>query len=113
MAAKVRRRAGIRKSNKRIDVLDAVSLLGDERLLGTPNALLCVEGRDSDRLVMDLGGVLIEIGGGLSAKVSVTQIEVQRRDAVRAVGAGELHASGDAFGGVVSHSHDCIGESRN
>jgi hypothetical protein len=30
---------------------------------------------------------------------------------VRAVGTGKLHASGDAFCGVVSHSHDCSGGS--
>jgi len=84
-----------------------------EEQLGAPNALLHVERGDGDGFVMDFGGVLIKVGGSLSPKVAIAQVKVQRRDAVRAVGAGKLHASGDAFGGVVSHSHDCIGESRN
>lgn len=82
-------------------------------MLSAPDALLGVEGSNGHRLVMDLGGVLIQVRCSLSSKVAIAQIEFQRSDAVRAVGAGELHASGDAFGSVVSHSHDCIGESGN
>jgi hypothetical protein len=78
-------------------------------LLGAPDALLHVERRHGHGLVVDFGGVLIEIGGGLGAEVTVAHVEVERSDAVRAVGAGELHASGDAFGGVISHWNDCMG----
>lgn len=75
--------------------------------------MLHVEGRDGDRFVVDLGGVLIEGGGGLGAEVAVARIELECGDAIGAVGAGELHSSGDAFGGVISHCHDCNGGSGN
>jgi hypothetical protein len=58
---------------------------------------------DDHGLVMDLSGVLIEGAGGLGAKVTVLEVEVERADAVRAADAGELHASLDPLGGVVSH----------
>jgi hypothetical protein len=51
--------------------------------------------------------VLIERAGGLGAKVTVLEVEVERADAVRAADAGELHASLDPLGGVVSHGFDC------
>lgn len=81
--------------------------------LGAPDALLHVQGRHGDGLVVDFGGVLVEVGGGLGAQVAVAGVEVERGDGVRAVGAGKLHASGDAFGGVVFHSLDCSGGSGN
>lgn len=89
------------------------SALGTDRFLGSPDALLHVEGRNRDGLVVDFGGVLIEGSCSLCAEVAVAQVEFQRGDAVRTVGAGKLHASGDAFCGVVSHSHDCSGGGAN
>ena len=68
-----------------------------------PDALLGVGGRDDHGLAVDLGGMLIEGVGGLGAKVSVLQVEVEGADAVRAADAGELRASLDLLGGVVSH----------
>jgi hypothetical protein len=105
VAAKIRGRA----SNRRLSRQEK----GIAKILGAPDALLRVERSNGDRLVMDLGGMLIEVHSGLSPKVAIAQIEIQRSDAVRAVGAGKLHASGDAFGRVVSHSLDCIGETGN
>ena len=63
--------------------------------------------------MVDFGGVLIEGSRGLRAEVAVAQMEIQRGHAVRAVATDKLHASGDALGSVVSHSHDCIGTSAN
>ena len=54
--------------------------------------------------MVDLGGVLIESCGGLSSQVAVPHIEVERGDAVMAAGAGELHAAGDSFRGVIPHA---------
>jgi hypothetical protein len=70
---------------------------------GVPDALLDLSGRDDRGLVVDLGGVLIEGGGGLSAQVAIPEIEVEGADAVRAADAGELQASHDSLGRVISH----------
>ncbi len=43
----------------------------------------------------------------MSAKVTVTHVEVERSDAVLAADASKLHAAGDPFRGVVPHSLDC------
>ena len=47
--------------------------------------------------------MLIDGTGGLRAEVAVLEVEVKRADAVRAADAGELRASLDALGSVVSH----------
>jgi hypothetical protein len=65
-----------------------------------PDALLGIEGREHYGLVVDVGGVLVDGSGGLSAKVAVAGVEVEGADVVGAVGAGELHASLDASDGV-------------
>jgi hypothetical protein len=64
--------------------------------------LLGVEGGEHYWLVVGAGGVEIDGGGGLGAKVAVTEIEVECADLVGASGAGELHASLDAGDGVMS-----------
>ena len=46
---------------------------------------------------------MIEGVGGLGAEVAVLEVEVKRADAVRAADAGELRASLDPLGSVVSH----------
>ncbi len=66
----------------------------------TPEALLGVERGEHHGFVVDFGGVLVDGGSGLGAEVAVTGIEVEGADVVRAVGAGELHASLDAGDGV-------------
>ena len=48
--------------------------------------------------------MLIEGVGGLGAEVTVLGVEVKRADAVRAADAGELHASLDPLGSIVSHN---------
>lgn len=53
---------------------------------------------------MSLGGMLIEGVGGLGAEVAVLEVEVKRADAVGAADAGELRASLDPLGRVVSHN---------
>jgi hypothetical protein len=68
--------------------------------LGAVDVLLGVEGGEHYRLVMNLGGVLVDGGGGLSAEVAVAEIEVESADVVGAVIAGELHAALDACDGV-------------
>ena len=69
-----------------------------------PDALLHVRRRDDHRLVVRLGGVLIESRGGLRPQVAVLNIEVDGADAVCASHAGELHAALDPLRGVISHS---------
>jgi hypothetical protein len=64
--------------------------------------LLGVEGGEHYGLVVGAGGVEIDGGGGLGAKVAVAEIEVECADVVGASGAGELHASLDAGDGVMS-----------
>src|SRR5262249_14597501 len=71
---------------------------------GASDALPDVGGRDDRGLVMDLGRVPIEGGGGLSADVAIPGIEVDGADAVRAADAGELYAFLDPLGSVVSHA---------
>lgn len=70
---------------------------------GAPNALLDVVGRDDRGLVVDLGSVLIEGGGGLRAEVAFPEVEVEGANAVRTTNAGELYASLDPLGGVGAH----------
>ena len=70
--------------------------------------LLGVEGGEHYGLVVDARGVEIDGGGGLGAKVAVTEVEVESADLVGAAGAGELHASLDAGDGVMSnHNFEC------
>ncbi len=49
---------------------------------------------------MDFGGMLVDCGGGLGAKIAVAGVEVEGADVVGAVSAGELHASLDASDGI-------------
>jgi hypothetical protein len=71
---------------------------------GSPDELPDVGVGDNHRLVVNLGGVLIERVGGLGAEIAVLEVEVKRADAVRAADAGELRASLDPLGSVVSHN---------
>jgi hypothetical protein len=59
-----------------------------------------VEGGVGYGFVVDFGGVLDDGGGGLGAQVAEVGVEIEGVDVVRAVGAGELHASLDALDGV-------------
>jgi hypothetical protein len=68
--------------------------------LGAPDALLGVEGGEHYGFVVDFGGVLVDLGGGLGAEVAVARVKVESADLVGAVRAGELHASLDARHGV-------------
>ncbi len=52
--------------------------------------------------MVNAGGVAIDGGCCLGAKVAVVEVEVESADVVGATGAGELHASLDAGDGVVS-----------
>jgi hypothetical protein len=61
---------------------------------------LGVEGGEHYGFVVDGGGVAVDGGGGLSAKVAVAGVEVEGADVMGAMGAGELHASLDAGDGV-------------
>ena len=70
--------------------------------------LLHIQRCKHHRFVMHLGGVLIDGRGRLSAPIAITRIELESTDTVRAVGAGELHASLDAGDGVEAfHTLEC------
>jgi hypothetical protein len=77
------------------------------RTSGSPDELLDVGVGDIYRLVVNLGGMLIEGVRGLGAEVAAFKIEVKRADAVRAVDAGELRTTLDPLGCIVSHNTDC------
>ena len=64
--------------------------------------LLGVKRGEHYGLVVDIGGVLVDGGGGLGAEVAIAGVEIEGADVVGAVGAGELHAALDASDGVVS-----------
>jgi len=68
--------------------------------LSAPDVLLSVERGIGHRLVVDVGGVLVDGGSGLRAQVAVAGVEVERADVVGTVRAGELHAAFDASDGV-------------
>src|SRR5260370_17228526 len=70
---------------------------------GAPNALLRVEAGIHQRLVVCFGGVLVESGGGLGAKVAVASVEVEGADAVLTSDTGEAHAALHSFRRVGSH----------
>ena len=70
---------------------------------GALDALLAVVDRDDRWLVVDLGSVLIEGDVGLGAEVAVPEVKVVGANAVSAKDAGELYASLDPLGSVVSH----------
>ena len=70
--------------------------------------LLGVERGEHYGFVVDVGGVAVDGGGGLSAEVAVAGVEVEGADVVGAVGAGELHAALDACDGVEAfHNSEC------
>ena len=56
---------------------------------------------------MRFGGVIVEGGSGLGAKVTALGVEIEGADAVGTVGAGELHAALDALDFVGFHWVDC------
>jgi len=56
---------------------------------------------------MGLGGVVVECGRGLGAKISGFGVEVEGADAVRAMGAGKPHAVLNALDSVGFHWVDC------
>ncbi len=62
--------------------------------------LLGIERGEHYRLVMNLGGVVVNGGGGLGAEVAVAEIEVKSADMMGAVIAGELHTALDACDGI-------------
>ena len=83
--------------------------MGRGERLGAPDALLGIERGEHHRFVVDVGGVLVDGGGGLRAQVAVAGVEVEGADVVSAVGAGEPHASLDARDGVETlHSSECM-----
>jgi hypothetical protein len=51
--------------------------------------------------VVNAGGVAVDGGGGLSAKVAIAGIEIERADVVRAASAGKLHATLNPRDGVM------------
>jgi len=64
--------------------------------------------------MMYFGGVIVNRRGGLGAQVAVSRVELERADAVGAVGAGKLHASLDAGDGVEAfHNFECSFRIRN
>ena len=57
---------------------------------------------------MNAGGVAVDGGGGLSAKVAVAGIEIEGADVVRAASAGKLHAALNPRDGVMPlHNSEC------
>ena len=81
------------------------SLPGLESL--APGALLTIGGRDYHGRRVRFAGVIIDRGCGLSAEVAALGVEVQRGDAVRTLGAGELHAALDALDSIGFHWPNC------
>ena len=49
------------------------------------------------------GGMIVDCGGGLSAQVAESGVEIQGADAVGTVRTGELHAALDALDSVGFH----------
>jgi hypothetical protein len=62
--------------------------------------LLGIERGEHHGFVVDAGGMAVDGGGGLGAKVAVAGVEVERADVMSAVGAGEPHASLNAGDGI-------------
>ena len=63
----------------------------------TPATELPVVRGDDQRFVVHFGGVIVDGGCGLGAKVTQSGVEIQRADAVFTVRAGEFHAALDAL----------------
>ena len=74
-----------------------------QRELRAPDSLLGIERGIHQRLLVFLGGVLVDGGRGLGAEVAVPGVVLQGAHAVFAAGAGESHAAFDAIDGVVFH----------
>ena len=72
------------------------------RLALAPTALLAVGGGNYQRLVR-FGGVMVDCGCGLGAKVAGLRFEIERAYAVRTLRAGELHAVLDALDSIGFH----------
>ena len=53
------------------------------------------------------GGMIVDCGGGLSAQVAESGVEIQGADAVGTVRTGELHATLDALDSVGFHCLNC------
>jgi hypothetical protein len=75
----------------------------EQRELRAPDSLLGIERGIHQRLLVFLGGVLIDGGRSLGAEVAVPGVVLQCAHAVLAAGAGESHAAFDAIDGVVFH----------
>ena len=75
----------------------------EQRELRAPDSLLGIERGIHQRLLVFLGGVLVDGGCGLGAEVAVPGVVLQCAHAVLAAGAGESHAAFDAIDGVVFH----------
>ena len=71
--------------------------------LRAPDSLLGIERGIHQRLLVFLGGVLVDGGRGLGAEVAVPGVVLQGAHAVFAAGAGESHAAFDAIDGVMFH----------
>ena len=79
-----------------------------DRIGGKSDALLNVERREHYRFVVNAGGVAVDGGGGLSAKVAVARIEIERADVVCAASAGKLHATLNPRDSVMPlHNFEC------
>ncbi len=85
----------------------------EQRGLRAPDALLGIEGGIHQRLLVFLGGVLVDGGCGLGTEVAVPGVVFQRAHAVLAAGAGESHAAFDAIDGVVFHCFSVVLRQRN
>ena len=90
---------GVRSERRKASSADDRQRYGS----GAVDVLLGVERGEHYRLVMNLGGVLVDGGGGLGAEVAGFGIEIQRADAVGAARAVELHAAFDALDSVGLH----------
>ena len=67
-----------------------------------------VERREHYRFVVNAGGVAVDGGSGLRAKVAIAGIEIECADVVRAASAGKLHATLNPHDGVMPlHNSEC------
>jgi hypothetical protein len=85
----------------------------EQRELRAPDSLLGIERGIHQRLLVFLGGVLVDGGRGLGAEVAVPGVVFQSAHAVLAAGAGKSHAAFDAIDGVVFHRFSVIPGQQN
>ncbi len=72
-----------------------------------PGALLTLGRGDYQGLVVGLGGVIVDRGGGLRAEVASLGVEIERADAVGTARADKLHATFDALESIGFHCLNC------